>query len=357
MLFTAGHVCCDVSLLSGSVPYLGQQESRIPVLLVQNPGYRSSCFLHFTQQQGGGGAGFDLILPAGWSMAFWIALVYRGAKAVGLREQRSLAFEAGELIFPDCCPDTPSSAEMNSSRAAELRSAYNRRPPAKRCNYDKMGVPTPFHCPWLELVQEWMLSCKDNGDDDLNEQLFYCIRNRKLLRLLNDVCTGMASQSKSCRQNTVQGYASTGVLTELQQSGRAIIKVRVVMLGRGAPSQFALICLPTQKDILDTERKRNHDRDFVEGLVEPIHRKSSHTEATDLKPASVLGSTVRPTIGFVVEGGYSHAVGKGSGVGFVSALGLRRLLRQRPDAVSRTTVLLRCTQSLQYRPALLHIVI
>jgi len=344
-------------VLSGSVPDLGRQESRIPLLLVQNPGYQSSCFQHSTQRQTGAGAGcdfgsgWDLILPAGWSMAFWLALVYRGAKAVGLREQRSLAFEAGELTFPDCSPDTPSAAEMNFSRAAELRSAYNRRPPAKRCNYDKMGVPTPFHCPWLELVAEWMLSCGENKGHDLDDQ-FYCMRNRKLLRLLNAVCAGVASQSKSSRQNSVQGRASASVLAELQQSGAALIKVRVVMLGRGAPGQFALICLPTQKDILDAARKKNHEQGFVQGLVEPVHRKSS-----DLKPTSVLGSTVRPTIGFVVEGGYSHAVGKGCGVGFVSALGLRKLLEQRRDPASRSTVLVRCTQSLQYRPAVLHVVL
>jgi len=346
-------------MLLGSVPDLGCQESCIPLLLVQNPGYQSNCCQHSTQQQGGSGpgtdfgSGWDVILPAGWSMAFWVALVYRGAKAVGLREQQSLAFEAGELTFPQCSPDTPSGAEIDRSRAAELRSAYNRRPPAKRCNYNKMGVPTPFHCPWLELVREWMLSCEDTKDRHVDEQSLHCIRNCKLLWLLNNVCAGV----KSCRQNIIQQHASTSVLTKLQQSGPAIIKVRIVMLGRGAPSQFALICLPTQKDISDIVRERNHNRDFVKGLVEPVHRKSSDAQTIDLRAASVLGSTVRPTIGFVVEGGYSHAVGKGSGVGFVSALGLRKLLEQKPDAASRTTVLVRCTHSLQYRYATLHIVI
>lgn len=344
------------------MPDLGRQESRIPVLLVQNPGHQSSCRQHSTRGQGGGeagldfGSGWDLILPAGWSMAFWIALIYRGAKAVGLREQRSLAFEAGELTFPDCSPDTPSSAEINSTRAAELRSAYFRRPPAKRCNYDKMGVPTPFHCPWMELVREWILSCDDSKDRDLNEQLFYCIRNRKLLRLLNDACTGVASQAKSSRRNSVpEACASASVLTALLQSSRAIVEVRVVMFGRGAPSQFALICLPMQKDVVDTAHKRNRDRDFIEGLVEPIHRKSSDT--TDPKPTGVLGSAVRPTIGFIVEGGYSHATGKGSGVGFVSAVGLRKLLEQRAEPAGCSMVLVRSTQSLQYRPAALHVVI
>jgi len=347
---------------SGSVPDLGHRESRIPVLLVQIPCFQNSCLQHSARQQPGGGpgldfgSGWDIILPAGWSMAFWIALVYRGAKAVGLRDQRSLAFEAGQLTFPDSCPDTPSAAEMSVSRSAELRSAYNRRPPAKRCSYDKMGVWAPFHCPWLELVQGWIRSCEDQKDRDVDEQLFYCVRNRKLLQMLKDVCSGVASKVKSSGQNSSHGCNRTSVLTELQQSGHAIVKVSVVMLGRGAPSQFSLICLPTKDDILATACRNRCSEGSPKGPVEPLHRKFSNTETSSSKSITVLGSAVRPTVGFVVEGGFSHATGKGRGVGFVSAVGLSKLLEQKVEQASSTTVLVRCTQSLQYRPAVLHVV-
>lgn len=347
---------CVLCVSPGSLPDLGRKESRIPVLLVQNPGYQNGSFQHSIQQPLGGGAaldfcsGWDVILPAGWSMAFWVALVYRGAKAVGLREQRSLAFEAGDLMFPDCCPDTPSGAKMSCSRAVELRSAYNRRPPAKRCNYNKMGVVTPFHCPWLELVQGWMQSCCD----EKNEQLFYCVRNRKLLQLLNNACSGKSSRSKSCGQNR---SANAGISATLQQCGPAIIKVMVVMFGRGAPNQFALICLPTKEDMLDYTCRKKLGRGRVEGPTEPLHHKASNSEAGGLNPVSVLGSTVRPTIGLVVEGGFSHAAARGSGVGFVSVLGLKKLLEEKRDGAGCTTVLVRCTHSLQYRPAQLHVVV
>ena len=347
---------CVLYLLPGSVPDLGQKESRIPVLLIQNPGFQRSL----QHQPGGGsaldfGAGWDVILPAGWSMAFWIAFIYRGGKAVGLREHRSLAFEAGELTFPDRCPDTPSGAEMSSSRAAELRSAYNRRPPAKRCNYDKMGVTAPFHCPWLELAQAWM----HNSVDGQSEQSFYCVRNRKLLRLLNDVCAGVSSRSKSGGQNSFDESAADGISTALQQCGPAIVQVHLVMLGRGAPSQLALICLPTKEDVLDASCRKKLGRGSAEGPTEPLHNRTfADTRASGLKlPLGVLGSTVRQTIGFIVEGGFSHATAKGSGVGFVSALGLKKLLEEKPDRACNTTVLVRCTYSLQYRPAVLHVVI
>jgi len=343
--------------LLGSVPDLGQKESCIPVLLVQSPGcFQTGSIPHSHQRQAGVGAasdfgsGWDVILPAGWAMAFWIAFIYRGAKAVGLREQRSLAFEAGELIFPDCCPDTPSGAKMNLSRAAELESAYNRRPPAKRCNYDKMGVTTPFHCPWLELVQEWMHLCGDGS----NNQVFYCVRSRRLLQFLSSVCAGAVSWSDTCGQNSSD---PAGISAQLLHCGPAVVKVYIAMSGRGAPSQLALICLPTNEDILKITHRKRRDRGDVEGPTEPLHRKVSNTTTSGLNQTAVLGSTDRPTVGFVVEGGFSHAAAKGSGVGFVSVVGLRKLLQEKPDAASYTHVLIRNTHSLQYRPAVLHVVV
>jgi len=348
-------LCCS---LPGSVPDLGHKESHIPVLLVQNPGSQTSHIPHSLQRQQRGaaldfGSGWDMILPAGWSMAFWIALIYRGAKAVGLREQRSLAFEAGELTFPDCCPDTPSGAEMSSSRAAELQSAYSRRPPAKRCNYNKMGVVAPFHCPWLELVQGWMRG--DEGGQ--NEQLFYCVRDRKLLRLLSAVSDGAVCRPKSRVQNSSDGPAPADVSRTLQQCGHAIVKVRVVMSGRGAPTRHALICLPAKEDVVGTTPRKIVSQGVVEGPTEPVHQKSSSADTDVLNPVSVLGSTVRPTVGFVVEGGFCHAAARGNGVGFVSMQGLKKLLEEKQDPASSTQVLVRCPHSLQYRPAVLHIVV
>jgi len=353
-------------ILSGSVPDLGSKESRVPVLLVQNSAFQNTCSQRQLHGGSGGGpgldfgAGWDIILPAGWSMAFWIALVYRGAKAVGLQDQRRLAFEAGELTFPDSFPDTPAGAEMSSSRAAELRSKYDRRPPAKRCNYNKMGVSAPFHCPWSELVQGWARRCCEDGKvgDIDSDQLFYCVRKRRLLRLLEDMCAGV---TKSSGRSSVCGRTtSDSVLTELRQSGRAIVKVSVAMLGRGAPSQFSLICLPTADDVMLQTRNRCC-RDSVREPTEPLHRcKSSDTGLTPAT-TSVLGSADRPTIGFAVVGGFSHATARGHSVGFVSAIALAKLLEQQLNAASckpcAVTVLVRCPHSLQYRLAALHVVV
>ena len=46
----------------------------------------------------GFGAGWDLLLPAGWGLAFWLTLVGAGARPGGLRELRSLRLEQVHML-------------------------------------------------------------------------------------------------------------------------------------------------------------------------------------------------------------------------------------------------------------------
>lgn len=59
----------------------------------------------------GGTTGWELVLPRVCTMAFWIALVYAGARVVGVDDMRELAREACLPYFPDDYPDTPTGRE------------------------------------------------------------------------------------------------------------------------------------------------------------------------------------------------------------------------------------------------------
>lgn len=54
--------------VSGSKLVLGAEENQVPILLINRSNSLPKGF-----QDGG----WDLIVPAGWAMPFWIALVYR----------------------------------------------------------------------------------------------------------------------------------------------------------------------------------------------------------------------------------------------------------------------------------------
>jgi ribonuclease P/MRP protein subunit POP1 len=63
-------------------------------------------------------------MPAGWALPLWLALVFRGARAGGLRESRSLGFEMGsESVLP---PDTVSGSTEAEAQRMQLTERYFR---------------------------------------------------------------------------------------------------------------------------------------------------------------------------------------------------------------------------------------
>ncbi|KAL1418903.1 hypothetical protein MTO96_025577 [Rhipicephalus appendiculatus] len=161
----------------GTLLDLGDAESRIPVVAIRKDGSQTNL---------GFGSGWDLILPAGWGRPFWIALVYRGARASGLRELRSLSLEMGLPCFPFDHPDTAATQQSEEENRRELMTKHLRYPPDKRPSFQKLRISCPFFFPWSQLVQEWHTldqpSADNAGCDD--GSTFYVLRSRKVLRRL-----------------------------------------------------------------------------------------------------------------------------------------------------------------------------
>ena len=190
-------------LVPGSQLDLSEEEiSHIPLLLIQQPGCLGECMglitLNFTfgipayvrcslanvgcslanfrcfspclldildnrretSVGVGYGSGWDIILPSGWAMAFWMALVYHGARTGGLQEGKMLALKQGVPFFPHDFPDTPAGESYNAKLRDDGEAKYKRYQPAKRPNYDRLGVKSPFSPLWRELVKDWS-SCKE----------------------------------------------------------------------------------------------------------------------------------------------------------------------------------------------------
>ncbi|XP_043543587.1 ribonucleases P/MRP protein subunit POP1 [Chiloscyllium plagiosum] len=136
-------------LVPGTRLDLGSQESKIPILLVHQPGKMTG------QEHTGWGSGWDILIPKGWGMAFWIPLIYRGARVGGLQEGAKHTQYKGLPHFPDDFPDCPAGIQHSVETKKELIDKYNKYPPAKRPNYIHYGTMTPFRCPWQQLVEEW----------------------------------------------------------------------------------------------------------------------------------------------------------------------------------------------------------
>lgn len=235
------------------------QESRVPVLLVQNPGVSgmvASTGGASMVGTAGYGCGWDIILPSGWSLPFWIALNHSEAHPAGLQELRHISFERPELIFPDNYPDTCAGAEMNLSEYVKANVKYGKIPPAKRINYKKLKVKAPFHYPWKELIAGWKKT-DDTGGIATTEcvtsetENFYCLRSKSLLQSLQMLMSKTDGQNRRKRDVEKEAAKQEAALVALQKLSHmpCLVPVHLKLFGRGAPGRFSMICVPEEKDL------------------------------------------------------------------------------------------------------------
>lgn len=345
----------------GVPPDLGDKESRIPILLVRKGGSESNP---------GFGSGWDVVLPSHWARPFWTALVYRGARAAGLRELCSLALEAGCPCFPFDHPDTRATREHEEASRRELMAKHLRYPPDKRPSFQKLGIPCPFFFPWKELVQQWAATVHAPQDVAEKEQSFFVLRSRKATRRLAAL---LAEENKGRKQPA--GYAQTleairGIRSAAAESrvdlSRALACVRVSCHSKGVPKRFDSLCIPNAED-LAMRAELPSDAGPCEGLHKvPWNRKNAEKKrkrptSEELLARPAVGDVVhccsRRLIGCVVSGDYCFSAAAGRGIGYCSVLGLLELVQESARQGTRPLVLFRHQHSLQYRFASLQVVV
>lgn len=133
-----------LNLVPGETGMIKKYLQPMPIILIQKPGTNCAKL--------GYGSGWDIIVPPNYAMPLWISLIIHGARAGGLRDSRNICFESQQhYLFPD----TKAGKSEATRIYEELRSKYFRLPPAKRVNYIKIGINSPFQCHWQLLVNEW----------------------------------------------------------------------------------------------------------------------------------------------------------------------------------------------------------
>lgn len=92
------------------------------------------------------------MIPAGWSMAFFESLVYTSGRVGGQRERQTQAYEAGSTYFPRDYPCIQTYEDWAAKREATEKEIWERKPPAKRVNYEKLKTKHPWRVNWYELL-------------------------------------------------------------------------------------------------------------------------------------------------------------------------------------------------------------
>ncbi|XP_034249599.1 ribonucleases P/MRP protein subunit POP1 [Thrips palmi] len=223
-------------------------KTEIPLILIQRPGSKNPM-----EKRLGFGCGWDVILPAGWAMPFWLAFVFRSARPAGLREASSHELERGKCEFLP--PDSIAGTEEACRTGKELREKYFRLPPDKRPNYIKLGVACPFQCQWGHLIRDWSAS-QDQPVQHLFESCssyFVCRDFKKLEEIHNFIMETWSTLTKKLpdlNNGTVLGNHLSHFPTFPNQD-QALLTVRVEALHRGLTDDLSLICIPSSEDVVN----------------------------------------------------------------------------------------------------------
>jgi ribonuclease P/MRP protein subunit POP1 len=354
----------------------------------------------------GFGAGWDIILPSGWGMPFWISLLYaNGGRAAGQRELRFFALEAGLPIFPEDYQDTIPGRTAMAAAEAERRASHERRPKSKRVDFDKYRISSPFNAdlpslfaqnPGVPTPSRVVVSTEpepQKSPDLVEKQAtgdkprVRVLRSKSVVRealAIGTYATDESSQLQHSREDRSKKGSKRRTdgpsppqtrwtpIEPLSSHKDESISPRVMIeaaydnclfqgtlrpCSKGTPLQNAIISALNPEDI---DHWKKSCREYS-GPVEALARKS------DIRSGVVCAS--RKVIGRVVSGDYSLVRGCGVGRCVITVPAVLELLRagacpswrKGATRVDRTTrreefvqiqVLYRNIRSLQYRPAI-----
>ncbi|XP_046858385.1 ribonucleases P/MRP protein subunit POP1-like [Xenia sp. Carnegie-2017] len=383
---------------------LGYDTPRIPVLIIQQPGNEENLqnsSLYF-------GSGCDIVLPASWSMAFWIALVYRGARVGGARELLTCSREKGVPHFPCDFPDTNAGFQHNEELKRSEEDQFKRHPPAKRPNYDKLGITSPFGPDWNTLVAEWCgeverlvvliknmiesnnftlktetadsektihtdtgesseskICRKDNtehhcttrdslsGNEDNNKTEntkenviesdihFNVLRSLSIRRCLRDITGSLSPGNLSSCKKRRGGTKSKHdilkfLLNNVSLNSRCLIHLHVRPLMKGSPQNNAILFLPTADDLMKLQQDKSYG-----GPVEHVHKTS--------QSSTVIGQSSRKTVGWITSGQFSFTRGQGSAIGLCTFPAFSELVVRTLRMKTGLLLLVRNSNTFQYR--------
>lgn len=358
----------------------------VPVVCLQRASGSSAV-------DGGGGefgSGWDVLVPAGWGMAFWISLLYaNGGRAAGQRELRHIALEAGIPVFPEDYQDSIAGAEAVKPVDDAVEEKFYAKPKAKRVNYNKYRIASPFRADLASLVSS--VSSGESGGEkeepsaDEDSRASSAADKKPPLKRQRRIEPSPVAESSPAADAGIPGAEAQATLpyrlphvvrseseiclallpkqsgaTPLASAARlqltgALIRVTLRPVSRGVPRRNAIIVLGSAADIeaaaaaaalsLSSTSRGNQPKG---GGGDPAERLARGTKKC-LPPT-------REVIGRVVHGDYVLSKGGSSASAVITVEGARKVLAleerdtgRREAPLWRGKVMFRNIDSMQYR--------
>ncbi|KAH9969481.1 NUC188 domain-containing protein [Russula dissimulans] len=300
-------------------------DNRIPVLLLQRSvksGSSSNPNLH----------GWTLIVPKGWGMPFLSSLIYTGTRVGGQRERAHQAFEAGAAYFPRDFPTSAAYEAFATARATEDEERWKKKPPAKRVSWEILSMLNPWTSAWRTVLGLDPMPSGDIGNDcgcdtdmvstqrdnpppasgpAIRPWLLHGPQARVIVeniaRLLGPAA-GLLSEINALRRKRDLPPLGHPVDADALLRG-ALVHVRIVLCGRGAPDDMAFIYALEDQEACSWAK--------AHGEREPAGYEVGE-EPPDATELSKLVPSDGAVIGFVTSGNFSLSRGRGYAVGAIS---------------------------------------
>ena len=220
--------------------------------------------------------GWTLIIPAGWSMAFFSSLTFTGTRIGGQRERQTQAFEAGAAYFPHDLPSSIGYETYAAARESEESARWARKPPAKRPNFEKLGTRSPWRADWEVVLGIQSPTRPADSEADLvttqrdtsnatveeNNAKVWLLRGvevssivAKMLKLFNP---GAALLEEMNRLRMKRGHEPFGTSVKaVDLLKTALVSVRIKLWKRGAPADLAMIYSADDDEVRKWNKARN----------------------------------------------------------------------------------------------------
>ncbi|KJA21170.1 hypothetical protein HYPSUDRAFT_67916 [Hypholoma sublateritium FD-334 SS-4] len=316
----------------GTSLHATRQDDRVPVLLIQ----RSLENINSTDSQPV--HGWNLIVPAGWGMPFFSSLTFTDTRVSGQFERQTQSYESGVAYFPRDYPSTKPYELYASERAIEEKTTWDRKPPAKRVNYGKLGTRNPWKVDWTTIVGAHTAFDKTSGADselsttqreplaapEANKKVIrpWLLRGSEVPKILSNISSmlnhsaALLSEVNRLRLKRGLAVVASNVNTDELFQG-ALVNVKLTMCLRGAPQDLAMIY--SLSDSACRQWKK---------LIHKAQSSSIDEEMFGEEELANIVPSEAAIVGYVTTGHYSLSRGHGFAIGAISLVHLLALEQQ-----------------------------
>jgi len=190
-------------------------------------------------------------------MPFFSSLTYTGTRVGGQRERQTQSFEAGSAYFPRDYPFTSAYISYADKMEQEDKGRWERKPPAKRANFEKLGTRSAWKPDWEVVLGLDTAMIQDDGDllptqRDSSSMMTvkkvrpWLLRGVGVPAILENVSNmfnhgaGLLAEINKLRTKRSQDPLESKIRSDDLWKG-ALVMVQLTMCGRGAPDDLAVI--------------------------------------------------------------------------------------------------------------------